>query len=221
MKPSNPSQLSGFYFCDMLMNMNKREKSQHILACQDLEGLRDNFLFVALSWYHKSKDLGYTLSCYCIGSFTLSSSIKSPSHVICLSSKWTDSTPGSNPSHSSFNFNPTWNVMPHEEGAQIQLKSYAPKTIFINLKPLRSISDSNTRESLVTNSRPGLIDTGDHRDGFVASAVKPISEGSYILVSSPSRMMHAIKLSRNLMALKKIDCLSFNSLKTEILCCSR
>jgi calpain-7 len=158
--------------------------SPHILARYDIEGPRDKFLSVVLSRYHKSKDLGYTLSCYCTGSFTLSSPIKTPSHVIRLSSEWTDSTSGGNPSNSSFNFNPMWSVMLPKGGAQIQLKCYAPKTIFINVKLIRSISDSNARESLVINSRTAVVDTGDYRDGFVASAVKLVSEGSYVLVAS-------------------------------------
>lgn len=158
--------------------------SPHILARYDIMGPTDKFLSVVLSRYRKSKDLGYTLSCYCTGNFSLSSPINTPLYVTQLSSEWTDATSGGNPSKSSYLFNPMWSIKLPKGGAQIQLKCYAPKTIFTNVKLIRSISDSNARESLVINSKTVLIDTGDYRDGFAASAIKLVPEGSYVLVAS-------------------------------------
>lgn len=159
--------------------------SPHILARYDIEGPKDKFLSVVLSRHHKSKDLGYTLSCYCTGSFTLSLPIKTPSHVTELLSEWTESTAGGNPSNPSFVTNPQWRVILPEGGALIQLKCYAPKTIFINIMLLKSVNGSSSaRKNLVINSGATEIDTGDYRCGFAASAVKFIPHGSYILVAS-------------------------------------
>jgi len=156
----------------------------HVLLRYDIKSREDKFLTLILSQYQKSKDMNYTLSCYCTSPFRITPPSNSLQHAIVIKSEWNKETAGGPPnSVSQFVKNPMWKILIPEGGSKIQIQCKAPKTLAINMILFRGSSEGKI--DLMARIRGKEMDSGPYRSGFAVTSIHYINEsGHYTLVPS-------------------------------------
>jgi len=152
--------------------------SPHVLTRIDLSG-KDKYLSLVLSQHKKMNDLNFSLSVYCTkGSFTLRKAPEVPSHNTTLKSEFgKHSCEGSK---GIYELNPMFDVnIP--SNCLLQMQSSAPKNVPINF---RLEDQPFTSRLAFGRSNSPILDSGDYRNGFVATDTKKIPKGRYTLVAS-------------------------------------
>ncbi|KAL7544034.1 hypothetical protein ACHAXR_013478 [Thalassiosira sp. AJA248-18] len=178
--------------------------NQHVLVRYDVEVPEDRFLSIVLSQYKKSKDLGYTLACYCTEEFALGNTEQGLPLCQKLEGSWklrdslTDKsnslaigTAGGPPGKGSFGSNPQWSIRVPEGGGRIQAKCFVSKDLAMNVILARSTPSGSQQNMNEQRSKrihhlyeEPIIDTGNYRHGFAASEAVFVPAGLYTLVTS-------------------------------------
>jgi calpain-7 len=99
----------------------------HGLVRYDISGPADKYISLVLSQYQKSRDMGYTLSCYCTEPFSLGQPQKELPNLKDFSGSWTPATAGGPVGKDKFFMNPMYLLCLKEE-ATIQLRCSTVKT---------------------------------------------------------------------------------------------
>lgn len=153
----------------------------HVLARYEVTGPEDKHLSLVLSQYKKSHDLGYTISCFCTEHFSFTRPIKDLPHCVEFTSAWTEKSSGGPVGQKLFDRNPMWAVSVPEEGCYVQIRCSATKTFAINVM-LVGVQTKGTRVQWITTEP--IVDTGNYRHGFVATATKKVPKGFYTMIAS-------------------------------------
>jgi calpain-7 len=148
----------------------------------DVKSPADQYLSLVLSQYQKSRDLAYSLSCYCTEPFTLSEPTEELRHTIELRSAWTQRTAAGPLGSPGFLSNPSFAVsLPSPGSTVIQLIVSTSKSSPVNvvLVPVRQYGQLAT-EAI---GEPAL-DSGRYKHGFVVSERVAVPAGAYLALVS-------------------------------------
>ena len=161
----------------------------HVLVRHDVSGPADKHLSVVLSQYRKSRDLGYTLSCYGTAKFRIARPEGDEAHLPHarqIPGRWEiGKTAGGAVGREGgrFEINPQWTVVVPTGGAGVQLRIAAAKTLAVNLVLVRVESNGGGERIRGIREAPTVC-TGDYRHGFAATDVVVVPAGEYVLVAS-------------------------------------
>jgi calpain-7 len=183
----------------------------HVLLRYDVSGPQDKFISLVLSQHEKTRNLAYTLSCYCTERFTLG---RPPEILPCsktLKGAWTLENAGGPVGSPKFFMNPMFAVTV-AESTTMQLRCSCSKanagrfaletTImdFMILPSLTSlpflvnimlISLSDKKQEVIRQYRQvakssgkTILDSGNYRHGFTVTEMKSIGAGTHVLLIS-------------------------------------
>lgn len=153
----------------------------HVLVRYDVSGPSDKYLSLVLSQYKKSRDLSFTLSCFCTEHFSLTRPAAELAICRVVNSEWTVSSAGGPPGAQGFDGNPMWAVLVPRGGACVQIRCSAVKSFAVNVMLVQV--DCYGKRVKWIHETP-CINSGDYRHGFVATERKQVPEGSYTLICS-------------------------------------
>jgi len=159
----------------------------HVLLRYDISGPEDQYISLVLSQHEKTKDLAYTLSCYCTEPFTLTKPPKMLPSSLDLRTKWTTHSAGGAVGSRGFFANPMFAITLSEE-TKIQMrcttvKAFAVNIMLISIPEIKTKVKRNFRESVQISNKP-ILDSGNYRHGFTITEKKLINSGTYVLIAS-------------------------------------
>ena len=163
----------------------------------------DKHLALVLSQYKKSKDLNYTISCYCTEDFELTSPEPNLENQTQISATWSTYSAGGPIGCDTFDTNPQYaifipnNLAHPKQSVTIQISVSSTATTAVNalLIPVKKYGEKLQKDS------DAIIDTGKYRHGFVVSNRTSIPSGAYTLVVSNYHVgqtgFYTLKMSLN------------------------
>jgi hypothetical protein len=129
-----------------------------------------------------SKDLAYTLSCYCPEQFTLSKPANDLEYYLDLRSSWGSRSAAGPYGSPTYRFNPSFAVSISGPGnAVLQFVATTAKSSAVNvvMLPVDFYGDRSPE-----NFGEPVVDTGNYEYGFVASEKVAVAPGNYVVVVS-------------------------------------
>jgi calpain-7 len=161
----------------------------HVLVRYDLQGPQDAHLTLVLSQYQKSRDLGYTLSCFCTDPFSLGESPRDLEHTVRVGSAWTSHTSGGPLGTPSCEKNPAFALHVPESAAQrgkrtkvqLRLTAVSNQATAVNVAafPVERMGDGMRKAT----GGP-VLDSGAYRHGFCVTEASRLPAGSYVIVAT-------------------------------------
>ena len=151
-----------------------------VLVRYDISDPKDKYLVLVLSQYNRSRDLSYTLSCYCTENFSFG---RVKTDLVHHRSITGILNPSAGPIGSSaFKQNPMVALNIPESDAAVEFCLSVAKTIALNIIVYRTHKYGDDLRG-VCDAKPA-VDSGNYRHGFVVSGRQKISAGSYVAVIS-------------------------------------
>jgi calpain-7 len=156
----------------------------HVLVRYDVNSNDDRYLSLVLSQHNKTKDLAYTLSCFCTEPFILGR----PSRLLKFSKeingRWAKGRIGGPVGAKSFFDNPIFAVTVHDKSAVMQLRCSTVKTIAVNVMMIPVSAGTPLSSYRKAARRKPVLDSGNYRHAFAVSDSNLVPAGSYMVVAS-------------------------------------
>lgn len=152
-----------------------------VLIRYDVDGERDKTIAIVLSQYKKSRDLGFTLSCYCTAPFQLTKSGMDLPVQQRITSEWTQLTSGGPPGNKAFSRNPMWSFQVPEGGVSIQLRCTTQKSCAANIM---IVATHRPGQRILRLNQEPIVDSGNYRHAFVVTEPSRLPMGHYTIIAS-------------------------------------
>lgn len=179
----------------------------HGLIRYDVRGSEDEYIALVLSQHNKTKDLAYTLSCFCTESFSLDHTESELPNMRVVNGHWTAENASGPVGKKAFFFNPMY-VMTLSQETTLQLrcstmKGFAGKlqwplienlvygrlmnlfgsTVNVMLIRVQKADNNDFRQATMKYGKIAL-DSGNYRHGFAVTNRAKVAAGTYTSVVS-------------------------------------
>ncbi|CAJ1966829.1 unnamed protein product [Cylindrotheca closterium] len=156
----------------------------HGLIRYDVSGPEDEYIALVLSQHNKTKDLSYTLSCFCTESFSLDHMESELPNMRIVNAKWTAENAKGPVGKEAFFFNPMY-VMTLSQDSTLQLRCSTMKGFAVNVMLIRVQKTGNNdfRQASMKYGKIAL-DSGNYRHGFAVTNRAKVAAGTYTIVVS-------------------------------------